>query len=774
MRSLIIIALFISIGGNAEAAIRSSAVPFAIGGTQITFQLTGSEDISLLTCVVRFPDGQDSIESRAAVTGDRLRALCRLPPYFDTGSIDIDLEIRNSSMMVAQTLSQIVIVNPNTAGEVAVEERWNTNELIFTWNADYFRQFFPVGANIMIQLTIFVSNGFERVFRSSGIVTIVGQNTGNSQFTVPAAIINRIANIQSPYYYALSPLGSPPGANIFLTSLLFAPTLGVDETFANETCASWLETAEAPRSTEINPCPPCLCQVRLDNHFIQIPHNPQIVAFANGSLNNHVLFYERVPTRGGHAQSCSYNTLTNNLALTSPAQAGFMNSVSRFGSFIDNYFEDVWPYMLCCLQSNSQELCDIFHEKRPIDTGHRYRPEAPCFGVGDPHFETFESVNFSFMGFGEFWLIRGPEGSGFGIQGRMATNWNFERVTYFHAVAIRDGNTTIQIELRAARLVLFINGIEFVMPTARIILPFGNSTITTGVDQISVRFQTGFTLIVNLATSRNFLNLFGRGAHWNRGKGFMGIFGNFDDDRTNDLTGQDGFVISPTAPNLRDLSLIHHRFGLTWMTTANESYFVYGAGRSWAFHTNRNFGPVSRFPDPATFSQEVRDICGNNLFCFLEYEATGLLDMATDVVRNEEEFDDLREQIETELPLCDTLDAPANARLRVEGHMNGSLATYSCNSEYDFESGTGDRVRICSASVENSYWTGVAPTCIWTCETCTEETEMVLLHDPSDCARFRLCSFGFWFDLQCPVGDNFDRRTGFCSREYDCSGTPGC
>lgn len=710
MRSAILFVLCISFVGNAEVVTRSQVFPFILGGSPISFtlnEINNIDDVSKLSCVLRFPDGQDSIEIEPSVTRDRQNAICRLPAAIKSGSVDVDLEITTMSTNT-EILSEAVLINPSPLAEVDVEENWTTNELLFKWDPEYFKKFFNPGATIMIQATLYVSDGFDAVFSSSGIVQLIGMNVGTAKVSVTNANIDRISNIRYPYFYVLSPVALQ--SDVYLSSVLFAPTLGMDDTMAQRTCGLWMEIAKIPSpSDEIHPCPPCLCQVKLDTNFIETEYNPQIVQLANGGLDNHVIYYEQVPTNGGHAQTCSYNNLTNNLAVTSPAQAGWIHDVSKFNSYTGNYLADVWPYIVCCLQSNSQLFCDLFHEKRPIDTGHRYPgPEKPCKGTGDPHMVTFESIKYDFMGWGEFWLIRGPEDSKFGVQGRMSPIFEDQKVSYFKAVAIRDGNTTIQIQLRDENFEILLNGIEFQIPTSPMTLPLYSISLTVGNDRVDVRLQSGFTIIVE--NVKNFINVFGSGAHWNKGKGFMGLFGNFDDDSSNDLTSQDGFVIPPTEANLHDLSLLHHRFGLTWMTTATESFFIYDQGMRWEDYANRNFGPISQYPDPATLPEEVRAICGDSLFCYFEYVGTESLEKAADVARWEQEFDKLREEMEKVVPMCETISSPTNGRVKVEGHLNGSLAIYSCNREYDFMG--GDRIRTCSASDEISYWVGTEPTCI--------------------------------------------------------------
>lgn len=770
MFPLLLLVLLISYGESANAIRTSKAVQFVMGGSQITFSLAGisSQTIENMKCVVRFPDGSDPIEFQPAVPRDRQSAICRLPPEIDSGSVDIDLAVTITTIST-EILTENLLINPSALGEVQVEENWNTNELSFIWSPEYFAQFFEPNANVLIQLTVYVADGHtDPTFTATQIMQHVGFNSGSGRVTVSAPNLQRFSDIQYPYFYVLKAVGTD--TSVYLSSVLFAPVQGMDDSLASETCSDWYQFATVPR--EILPCPASLRQVEIDANFVQTDYNPQIVQLANGALNNHVLYYQRVSTKAGHAQTCSYNSLNNNLAGTSPAQAAWIHSVSKFDSYVDNYFSDIWPYIVCCLQSNSKEYCDMFHEKRPVDSGHEYEgPENPCKGTGDPHMVTFDSVKYDFMGYGEFWLIRGPEGSEFGVQGRMSPNSLGQKVSFYKAVAAMDGNTTVQVQLKSGNLQVYLNRVELRLSTFPITIPADNAFLTIKQNRVDIRFQTGFTIIVEKVGNLYF-NVYGSGAHTNKGKGFMGIFGNFDNNPENDLTAQDGYVIPPTKQNLLNLSLLHNRFGMTWKVTAEESYFVYEAGKSWEDHSNVGFTPIAEYPDPETLPAEVRAICGDSLFCYYEYVGTDSLEQASEIVRWENEFDDLREEIERVEILCQTLPPPPNGRVQVEGHLNGSLATYSCNREFDFIS--AQRTRTCSISQDISQWIGAEPICIWTCTTCQDNMEFELTHDPNDCTKFFLCSFGERFSLDCPVLNNFNPETLLCTIDHICHDPPGC
>ncbi|KAJ6639821.1 Sushi domain-containing protein 2 [Pseudolycoriella hygida] len=762
---LIFIVLLTSFGGNALATRKSQAVPFAMGGSQVSFNLAGTQldETSTLKCLVKFRDGRIPIEINPTVTRDKLKAVCRLPPEIKSGSVDVELKLE-TPLIRTEILSEALIINPSTEAQVKIAENWDANKVSFTWDSEYFKQFFRSRAIIMLQALIYVSDGFEPYFTSSGFDQFIGPNSGAANVVIESRNMKKISNIRYPYFFVLKPFGTP--TNIYLSSGLIAPTVAMDDASAVMLCGTWLGTAQIPfPEEEIHPCPPSLSQITLDNNFDKTDFHPQALQLAKGSLDNAVLYYEKVPTKGGHAQTCAYDTSTKNLL----QQVGFIHEVSKYNSYVDNYLADMWPHMVCCMQSNNEDLCDAFYEIRPSDTGHRYiGPEKPFTGNGDPHFVTFESVKFDFMGWGEFWLIRGPDDKEFGVQGRMSPVNKGEKVSYFKAIAVRDGSNTVQVQLKEGNFQIFLNGIEFEVPPGPMTLPFDGISITIKNTHAHIRLQTGFTISVENCVS--WLNVFGSGAQWNKGKGFMGLFGKFDDDPQNDLTSRDGFVVPSTQP--MDLSLIHNRFGLTWMTTPMESLFVYEDFRTWEDYTKRDFGPILQYPDPVAMPEDVKAVCGESLFCYYEYVATGSLANAGAVATYEKEIEKIHEDVKRKVPMCDAIGSPTNGRVRVGGHLDGSLATYSCDKEYDFIN--GNKTRTCSASEAKSHWTGDEPKCIWTCTACEESMEFLLSHDPADCTKFFLCSFGERFALECPVYNYYDPVMMLCSSDYKCSGPPGC
>ena len=263
----------------------------------------------------------------------------------------------------------------STRTEVRVEENWNTNQLTFEWDGEYFAKHFDATQNYVMQFIVYVSDGFEPVFTPSSIVQLVGANSGSATVTVSASNIARLSNVRFPYFYVLKPVGTK--TSMYLSSVLLAPTLGMTESLARETCSAWNDIAKIPTpvNTDVISCPPCLCQMQRDPNFVQTNYDSQIIKLTNGELNEHVLFNEKAYITLGGYQTCSYDLLTGELAVSSPPRAAWLNHFNKFSSYKENFNDDVWPYIVCCLQSNSKEYCDSFHVKRPISRGEGY-PES--------------------------------------------------------------------------------------------------------------------------------------------------------------------------------------------------------------------------------------------------------------------------------------------------------------------------------------------------------------------------------------------------------------
>lgn len=75
---------------------------------------------------------------------------------------------------------------------------------------------------------------------------------------------------------------------------------------------------------------------------------------------------------------------------------------------LSTWFNDVRPYYSCCVWQDEQSVgCETFRfERRPTQDCVSYQSPAVAGVFGDPHFVTFDNLQYTFNGMGEFVLAR--------------------------------------------------------------------------------------------------------------------------------------------------------------------------------------------------------------------------------------------------------------------------------------------------------------------------------------------------------------------------------
>lgn len=96
--------------------------------------------------------------------------------------------------------------------------------------------------------------------------------------------------------------------------------------------------------------------------------------------------------------------------------AALKSSVGLRGA-VNHLMADIMPWYWCCAYSSEDpRYCDLYYEKRPSHSGQGYVSRIPASGKGDPHLTTFDGLNYTFNGIGEFWMIKPKNGSNFGTR----------------------------------------------------------------------------------------------------------------------------------------------------------------------------------------------------------------------------------------------------------------------------------------------------------------------------------------------------------------------
>lgn len=121
---------------------------------------------------------------------------------------------------------------------------------------------------------------------------------------------------------------------------------------------------------------------------------------------------------------------------------------------LSQWFNDIVPKYLCCLWQEEQAVgCETLRfERRPTQDCVAYQAPGIAGVYGDPHFVTFDDVEYTFNGKGEFVLVKSTTlTDNLEIQGRfeqMDDNAYGEvRATQLTSVVAR-GNSSTVIEVR--------------------------------------------------------------------------------------------------------------------------------------------------------------------------------------------------------------------------------------------------------------------------------------------------------------------------------------
>jgi sushi domain-containing protein 2 len=348
------------------------------------------------------------------------------------------------------------------------------------------------------------------------------------------------------------------------------------------------------------------------------------------------------PTQQGSEQQCCYDRnrflmlshdqmwgsrprRTHNIGMHPWNEANKVPTLSQ-------WFHDIRAYYTCCRWQGEQSVgCETFRfERRPSQDCVAYQAPGVASIFGDPHIVTFDNLQYTFNGMGEFTLVRGRAGSEtIDVQGR------FEQVqrnihgpvmaTHLTSVAARGSNTTV-IEVRVRprdaqwryRLDVFADGRRIYFDRHSLKYQFfqGVTVYTPSYilnqSEVVIMFSSGAGVEVvenaGFMTARVYLP-------WQFINKTRGLFGNWSFDMTDDLITPDGNIVQT---NLNNFQSVHNDFAIKWMLSDRETpgvgagLFTREFGRTASYYANATFRPnFIREPRdflPANRSQDIERV----------------------------------------------------------------------------------------------------------------------------------------------------------------------
>ncbi|XP_058035289.1 sushi domain-containing protein 2 isoform X2 [Ahaetulla prasina] len=373
---------------------------------------------------------------------------------------------------------------------------------------------------------------------------------------------------------------------------------------------------------------------------------------------------------------------------------------------------DVLSFYYCCLWSDH---CPVYFKHRPSSGCQRYRPPQAASAFGDPHFITFDGLNFTFKGLGEY-LLLGSKWTSLSIQGRTHRAQLLNResgaeanVTGLSAIAMREKNSDV-IEVRIRE-----NSPELEVLLNQKALNFSEQTwmdlkglflYSSPGQNVTVMFSSGAGVEVSGHGGKVLsLTVLLPDTFQNRTEGLFGLMNGRAQD---DLTLPNGTALDVASSGPQE----HFAFGADWAIRNETSLFTYD---TQSLLDNFVYGPkhhssfVPLFSPPQdaneTLMQQVASVCQADPFCRFDILTTGDVAMGNITRLSHQRFRKLQKSLKPVVS-CGWLAPPSNGEKEGTKYLAGSLLHFRCHPGYSL---VGSVTRRCQ---EDGTWSGSPTSCL--------------------------------------------------------------
>uniref|UniRef100_A0A670ZID8 Sushi domain containing 2 n=1 Tax=Pseudonaja textilis TaxID=8673 RepID=A0A670ZID8_PSETE len=470
---------------------------------------------------------------------------------------------------------------------------------------------------------------------------------------------------------------------------------------------------------EIPDCPCTLSQARADFGRFHTDYGcdmekGSVCTYHPGAI--HCVRSVQASPRYGAGQQCCYSrrgvqVLTEDSAGGSTPDRGHdwgappYKHPPRIPGF-SHWLYDVLSFYSCCLWA---DRCAVYLKRRPSSGCQRYRPPRAASAFGEPHFLTFDGLQFTFKGLGEY-LLLGSRRSDLSVQGRTRRlNGAPANVTGLSAIAMRENNSDV-VEVRLGEN---SPGLEVLLNQKA--LNFSEQTwmdlnglflYSSPGQNVSVLFSSGAGVEVSGHGGQVLsLTVLLPETFQDQTEGLLGRMNGRPED---DLTLPNGTALDVARSGPRE----HFAFGAAWAISNATSLFTYD---SWALLESFVYGPkhhasfLPSFAVPGdanrTFLQEVASVCQGDPFCRFDALTTGDLALGSLTRDSHQRFQKLQQDLKPVVS-CGWLAPPANGEKIGTDYLQGSLIHFRCHPSYTL---VGSASRLCQ---EGGTWSGTAPSCL--------------------------------------------------------------
>ncbi|XP_050303220.1 protein mesh isoform X2 [Anthonomus grandis grandis] len=504
-------------------------------------------------------------------------------------------------------------------------------------------------------------------------------------------------------------------------------------------CDEWLRTDRYLKNFahELPQCPCTLEQALADKGKFMPDFDCDKDSNPTCYYNNQAVHCVRTgsPTLEGSEQQCCYDK-NHYLMLSYDQQWG--SSPKRCHNLglmpyqeatkvptLSQWFNDMVPKYLCCLWQEEQAVgCEtVRFERRPSQDCVAYQAPGIAGVYGDPHIVTFDDLEYTFNGKGEFVLIKSQARlDNIEVQGRfeqMDPNLYGEvKATQLTSVVAR-GNSSTVVEVRRRpeyarwryRLDVIADGkrVYFDRPSLKF-QHFPGVTVYTPTyilnqSEVIMMFDNGVGVEVldnqGYMTARVYLP-------WTFINKTAGLLGNWSFNKEDDFTLPDGSKVS-VVTNINDMERVYNQFGTFWMvddvldSNKGRAMFLRENGQTSANFNNNSFIPqFLMMPEdiiPANRTNIIErtyQICSTKMYeCYYDYAMTLNRDLAHFTQNYKASIFQLKEVLRTKVVSCGILPTPRFGRKSTFLFTPGTKVTFECDQDFVL---VGDPRRTCMAT----------------------------------------------------------------------------
>uniref|UniRef100_A0A8C5FVH1 Sushi domain containing 2 n=1 Tax=Gadus morhua TaxID=8049 RepID=A0A8C5FVH1_GADMO len=446
---------------------------------------------------------------------------------------------------------------------------------------------------------------------------------------------------------------------------------------------------------ELKDCPCTLALARADTGRFEADYScdmdkGSVCIYHPGSFHC-VRSIQASPTYGS-GQQCCYDK-TGAQILTGDSTSGSSpDRVHEMGSHpyrvatrvpgLSHWLADVQSYFYCCLWSDH---CDVYFARRSSMDCRRYEPPRSGVVIGDGNFVTFDNLEYTFNGRGEYDLVTSPDKE-LSVQVRTEQvklkSGALREATRLSSVAMREGSSDV-VEVRLAGGQM---GSLQVLRNQRA-MPFTEQSRMDlhGVfmsspcpENVTVMFASGVGLEVRAYQGLMTVTVLLPTAYTNH---THGLLGQMNSDLSDDLQTRLGQVL-PSA-NATPEGIFS--FGASWDILNETFLFTYDSKYLLDTHT--------RTPDSGS---------GLTPALYVPEDAGGPL--AEDTLRVLQIHQALQQTLQP-VVACGWLPSPKNGTKHGKLYIQGGNLSFSCDDGYTL---TGSLQRSC---LPNGSWSGEQAYC---------------------------------------------------------------